>query len=255
MALGSGDQHNLLRGWQPFQLHILELHLHRRTGVQLQSQNAGRPTHLDIVVGALARRHSVDEVLQLVSVGHNAVRVPIVLLNLALNLSRLPDRTNNLRLLRAGEFCLLTTVGQDAAEPFAVQNPRVRVASFEVCLITATSPGTARDFETAVLDSRVGRSLRTLRRLADFVFQFQFEVVYVAASPNEKRVALGWVLFCCLTRDGSVFNAPELWVPIPTIQGLPIKESHWFRRRSVLGGRARDACNRKKKCLKHGVES
>ena len=74
MARLARHQHQLLSAvsqLQPLQVDVLELHLHRRTGVQLQGEDAlGRPlAHL--FVDRLRHQLVVDEVLKLRPLGHD----------------------------------------------------------------------------------------------------------------------------------------------------------------------------------------
>ena len=78
------------------QPNISELHFHRHPGVQLQSQDTRGPTLLSIVVGRLCHDDAVDFLRELKAPGDDVILVPVVLLDVRLQLGRVADAADRL---------------------------------------------------------------------------------------------------------------------------------------------------------------
>ena len=83
----AGHHHDFLAAvGQPRALEpdVLELHLHRRAGVQLQGQDAAGGPLVGLVVDDLGRHLAVDLVDQVIALGDDLVFVPVFLLDVRL---------------------------------------------------------------------------------------------------------------------------------------------------------------------------
>ena len=93
--------------------------------MRLQGKHSSRATFLDIVVGNINRLHIINEVLEVVSVSHNAILIPVFLLDLLLNLFGLADLRGffdfELAVI-ANKFSRLAALSQNAVKRFAVKN-------------------------------------------------------------------------------------------------------------------------------------
>ena len=212
-------QHQLLSAvsqLQPLQVDVLELHLHRRPGVQLQGEDAlGRPlAHL--LVDRLRHQLVVDEVLKLRPLGHDPVGVPLALLDLLLEVFGLPDRLAHGLGAVSGDRCPFATQGQDAAALLLVHDPGEFRARLEVTLVAADNGIT--EILAAILDAAVAAG--------DAVLEFEFEVIKVALPPDQERVALGRLFGRRLADDRTVLHRPELGLPLPAFERRAVEDRH-----------------------------
>lgn len=122
---------------------VAKLNCHWRTGMQLKRQDARVTTLFFVIVCALTGHDSVDHVGKMKILGNDSVLVPIFVFDFRLNLFRITDRANFFDFefaIHSSQFGFLASIGQDAAESFAIQNARIGFASFEVRLVTTDNP-------------------------------------------------------------------------------------------------------------------
>ena len=156
------------------------------------------------------------------TVSNNSVLVPVFLLDLLLDLIGVTNASSDLlfeRAILANQLSRFATQSQNASVAFAVENSGVSVTGFKVGLISADDPLLVGHFKTAVLNSGVA--------VDDLVLQLQFEIIYLAAAPDDKRVSFELFVFFVVSRagDGTVFDAPGLGIAVPAVQSFAIKQS------------------------------
>ena len=183
---------------QMLQANVTELHLHRRTSMQLK-RNQAMTTPPLIFVPAFAGRHTVDFVNETISAGDDVIRIPVLLLDFRENLSGVADGANNLRFPILANNRLLTACGQPVAQTFLMKITSVVVVRVEVGLITAHNPTLVFDLEASILDATV--------TVKNSILQRQLKVTDFSATPDDERFfSFERILFSELPCDGSVFN-------------------------------------------------
>ena len=128
--------------------------------MQLQGQHSISPTSLPIVVSKFSGFHIVDIVRKMVSLGSNAVSVPITFLNSFPDFFGITEFFGiflQLSVIINSEGRVETTVRKNSAKTFAIANTRVTVARLEIGLITTNPPTVVLPGlnETAVLNTAV----------------------------------------------------------------------------------------------------
>ena len=195
---------------------VFELNLHGRPGVKLKGKNSLLTTLRFVLVRDDRRQHIVDPVFEGEAFGRNVVAVPVFLLDLGLNLLRVTEFFDNLRLVIVADHRLLTAQCEDAAELFAVVDARVRVTRLEVGLVATDDPFFIGEFKAAVLNSRVPPD--------DFVVQLELKIGRFTTAPDEERVPFCRLLGRRLTGNRPLLDTPEVGVAIPLVERLPIED-------------------------------
>jgi len=75
---------------QLLELNVAELHFHRRAGMKLEREDALETPQLRIVVRDVDHQLAVDELLEVVALGDDMIRVPIAVLDLFFNSAASP---------------------------------------------------------------------------------------------------------------------------------------------------------------------
>ncbi len=116
--------------------------------MQLQCEDTFRSTLFRVFVGADRSGDAVDLVSESEAGRGDVVLVPVLLLDLGLDLFGVADFFNDLRLVVCSDDGLVASQRQDATEAFAVVDAGVGVAGFEVGLIAADDPFFLLDFNS-----------------------------------------------------------------------------------------------------------
>jgi hypothetical protein len=226
VALFAGHQHKLLPAvgqLQPLEVDVLELDLHRRSGMQLQGQDAlGRPlAHL--LVDRFRHQLAVDEVLELRPACHDPQVVPVALPDHLLQCFGIADRLAHGLGAVGGDRHTFATLGEDAAAFLLVEDARIGRPRLEVTLIAADDGITV--VLAAILDAAIAAG--------DSILQLEFEIIEVALTPDQERVAFGGFLGGCLADDRSVLHRPELRLSLPALERRAVEDRH---ESGIIGG-------------------
>ena len=227
---------------EQLQPHVAELHLHRRTGVDLQGDDAVLAGDR-VLVGHLAHQLPVDLLDNVVSAGDDVVLVPTVSLDDLGEFAAVAELLDDLRPVVGADHGFLAALGEDAAVILAVANARVVVVAVHVGLVAADLP-LARAFPTADLDARVGEA-----RIRHAELGLDLEIGGLAAAPNEERVRPGGVFLRRLAGDRAVLDAPEPGIAVPAGERFAVED----RLEPFLGRRGLP-CRRQQQA-KHRSES
>ena len=212
---------------------VFELNHHRRADVDLQRERAGLGGFGRLLVDDVHGLLAIDEVLEMIALGDDDVIVPILVLDLRLNLLRVADRAGDFDLGLSSvvlDHGLLPALRENAASAFFVEDAAVGFARLKVRLITADDgaelPGLGH--LAAILDAGVA--------LLDAVGKAQLEVSDVAAFPDEERVVvdLGVRITAGDADDGAVAHGPELGITIPAGEILAVEQA--LEARFEVGG-------------------
>ena len=162
---------------------------------------------------------------EVVAASNDVIVVPLFAFDLRSDLFRVANATDDFLLelaVHASESSHIASVGENAAEAFAVADTRVAFTSFEVGLVAADPPFVVVlvvQFEAAVLNSRV-----TFWVPDDFVLQLQLEVRRITVPNDEGVAVLDRDIFGRRTGDCSVFDRPELRITVPTVERLAVED-------------------------------
>src|SRR5260370_18663344 len=124
-----------------FDADVFELHLHRRTGVELQREDAGLGGLGFLLVDHIDGRFAVDEMLEVIAFGDDDVIVPVILVDGGLDFLRVAQRADDLDFglaVRCLDDRLLAALREDAAPALSllVENAGISGADFEIVMIT-----------------------------------------------------------------------------------------------------------------------
>lgn len=201
-----------------FEADVAELHSHGWTDVSLEGEESGGAAFLKIVIGDIDGFQAIDEVLEVVAVGDNAVFVPVFLFDGFLDFGGVADGAGDFDFefaVVANEFCGLSALSEDTAEGFAVEDSGVGGACFEVGLVAADAPFPG-EFEATVLDTGVS---------ADHaVFEFEFEVIDFATAPDDEGIGIEFDLIGGPAGDCALLDAPDTWIAVPAVEGFAVEE-------------------------------
>ena len=159
--------------------------------------------------------------LEVVSVGNDAVFVPVFFLNLRLNLFGLADlrRFFDFELaVLSNQLSGLAALSQNAAKRFAVQNSRIRITSFKVRLISADAPLGVGQFKAAVLNPGV--------TVYNLVFKFKLKVIDFTTTPDDERVTaeLARSFSASFTCNDAITNTPDVRIAVPVFERLAVEK-------------------------------
>src|SRR5437016_5412159 len=159
----------------------------------------------------------------MISLCHNEVIVPVLVLDFRLYLFRLAERPHDFHLRLALDRLddgFLPALRENPIHAFLIKNARIRLARLEVSLITADDE--IAEVLAAILDARIGEARIVVRR--DFVGKAQLEIAHRAVGPDQKIVALGRMFLGRAASDGAFFHRPVLGSPGPAGQVFAVEE-------------------------------
>src|SRR5689334_23542140 len=166
--------------------------------------------------------------LKVIALRDHHVIVPILLLDLRLDVLRLAERADDfdLRLLAVARFHhdLLATLGQNAAAALLIKDSAVGLRRLEVRLITTDdwAEVAVLNHLAAVLNAGVGEAHGVVRY--DSVLQPQLEVAHLAL-PHEEGVVFDLRLrvLARLAGNRAVLHGPKLGIALPAIEILAVE--------------------------------
>ena len=109
---------------------------------------------------------------------------------------------------------LVSSHCQDSSPTLFIQDARVGSIGIKVGLISTYDP--VAMVLAAILNARITAD--------DAEFELQFEIAEFPVLPDQKSIPLGGILCGCLTGDRSIFNSPEIRVPIPSLERFSIED-------------------------------
>ena len=194
--------------------NVAELHLHRRSGVQLKCKQAAHRAFVLLIVGQVHRHVAVDRQHDVIAVGDDLIVIPILLLNRSQNL-RLGCRLVGRLLLALGRnLDTIASLGQDAAALFLIQGPRPTAARVEVGLVTGDHP--LVDLATAKLNAGIPAD--------DTELQLQLEVSDLPVAPHQERIAASRIFLRRLPGDHALLDAPKFLIAFPALERFSVEQ-------------------------------
>ena len=199
---------------QALQLHVFKLHLHGRSGVDLQGEDAAAPAVFHIVVQNLRSLGAIDVVGLFPAFADDPEGIPLLLFNHFLKVLALGELFLHNRLGVIANFRALPTFGEDATKTLPIDDPAVGIPGFEIRLISPHDPGRTFHTETANLKATVASH--------HFIIAGKFKIIQFSVFPDQEGVSRCGVLRCGLAGDATVLDLPKTGIAVPVIFKLLI---------------------------------
>lgn len=186
--------------------------------MDLEAEEAFEAAVLRVVVDHHGGDLTVEDMGKVVAASDDVELVPAVDVDVALELVAILELADDAGVLAGFGEGDLTAEGHDAAAAFFIEHAGVGVDEVHVGLIALEDP--LADFgqlDAAVLDAAVG--------VVHAEFELELKVLGLAAAVDEEGVALERVFLGALADDGVVFDAPDLRVAVPVVEGA-IEDGH-----------------------------